>query len=272
MTILMNFMEKNFKSRISKIMQPLNFKLSRHSYQYLETEIASLRSAYKVILSNTIFESQVESSIRAIAWNNKKASRNEKIKLAKILKAEGSDKSTRHSYSDTYSDILVNLNATPTIVEVGIGSAVPANVGFMGPGYRAGASLRAWKKFLPDSHVIGADIDESTLAPQEGLVLRHIDQSDSQSLRNFADFLGLQTCDLIVDDGLHSPLAAVNTFTALWPCVKTGGFFVIEDMSSPLKSFYRDLAYLFYDVTYEFREMSDQRSRITNCLSIYRKI
>lgn len=265
-------MHAKFKIELAHLLQPLNFKLSRHATSYITSEINSLGKSYLMLSENKVFRQNQDREIPTINLDSSVTKPQDYIRLSRLLENEGSDKSTRHSYSEIYCDIFMQLNSEPTIVEIGIGSSVPSNIGFMGKGYTAGASLRAWKSFFPDARIIGADIDETTLSPQDGLELKYVDQTQEDSLTEFSNFLGVQTCDLIIDDGLHTPLAGLNTFKALWPSLKPGGFYVIEDMSAPMAQFYLDLSRIFDDVSHKFFDMSAVRSRPTNCLSIYRKL
>jgi len=252
------------KARTATLLQPLNFRLSRYATHYIETEISTLREAYLSLAKDKVFVENLTIVTPKKPFKLISSTPRERVRLAHALKIEGSDKSTRHSYSDIYSDILMSLGARPTIVEVGIGSSTPSSIGFMGKGYKAGASLRAWQSFLPNARIIGADIDESTLLPQKGIELKYLDQTNKNSLIQFSNFLGPESCDLIIDDGLHNPLAGLKTFEALWPCLKPGGFYVIEDMSAPLVHFYNDLGYIFSDITHKFFDLSKERSRVTN--------
>ena len=270
--LLNSKLKSELNGMIARWLQPLNFKLSRHATRYITSEINSLKSAYLWLSRNETFIGNQFKEVPIIFLSSDPINSNMQSILNLALRAEGSDKTTLHSYDEIYSHILQTLSTKPTILEIGVGSSISSSIGFMGKGYRAGASLRAWKSLLPNARIIGADIDESTLIPQEGIELKYVDQTSGDSLAELSDFLGSHSCDLIIDDGLHSPLAALNTFNALWPCLKSGGFYVIEDMSAPLAAFYRDMSLIFEDVSHSFYDMSAARSRITNCLSVYRKL
>jgi hypothetical protein len=232
----------------------------------MELEVKNLFEAHKILIGKMEMRKGEELGTLKLNYSEKA-----KTNLSKILEQEGSDKATIHSYDLIYEPILENLGDKIRIVEIGIGSSDPGSKGFMGKGYSAGASLRAWKKFKPNAEVIGADIDHSTLAPQIGLELKFVDQLDQESLSKFSEFLGINSCDLIIDDGLHNPLAAINTITALWRNIRPNGYYVIEDMSRITKSFYINLASILPDSKVAFIDMSKKKNRATNCMCIYRK-
>lgn len=58
----------------------------------------------------------------------------------------------------------------------------------------------------------------------------HIDQLKIGTMDEAAVSSGPEPFDIIVDDGLHSTVSMWNTFAALWPHVKPGGFYVAEDL------------------------------------------
>jgi hypothetical protein len=155
-------------------------------------------------------------------------------KLAKIFNKYGSDKANPHSYHLIYGEILKSV---PTrILEVGIGSIdkrFPSNMGIHG---FVGASLYAWNEIYPNAKIYGADIDTKTLFNTKNISTYYVDQTNYDSLKDLRKRLeklcgGKKTIDLIIDDGLHSPLANILTFTALSDLLKKGGYFVIEDIN-----------------------------------------
>ena len=58
--------------------------------------------------------------------------------------------------------------------------------------------------------------------------------ADSQQLDAFRSRLDSSvprgSCDLIVDDGLHSWEGQQNTLLALWPYLRRGGYYFVEDV------------------------------------------
>jgi hypothetical protein len=99
----------------------------------------------------------------------------------------------------------------------------------MGVSGKPGASLRAFRDFCPNALIFGADIDRRVLFSEDRISTFYVDQTE---LATFARLSGELPCDfdLIIDDGLHSPDANINTLTFALPKLKCGGWAVIEDI------------------------------------------
>lgn len=147
--------------------------------------------------------------------------------LGALLDKYGSDK-VRQEYHLVYGAILAERGGSAPFAEVGIGTNnedVPSNMGRAG---KPGASLRAFRDFLPEAHVIGADIDKRILFTENRIDTVWVDQTD---LNSFAE-LGKRARGfrLLIDDGLHSPNAnlAVLQFGLLH--LEPGSWVIIEDI------------------------------------------
>jgi hypothetical protein len=147
--------------------------------------------------------------------------------LGHLFDKFGSDKSTTHNYHYLYGFLLSNLPNPYKLLEIGLGSnntSIPSNMGELG---RPGASLRAFKEFSPDSEIVGADID-STISVEKCSVF-HVDQLRPESFASITKGAGYGF-DLIIDDGLHSPDANLNTLHFALRHLSPGGFVVVEDI------------------------------------------
>lgn len=132
--------------------------------------------------------------------------------LSAIGRRMGTDKGTDHSYLEVYEELLEPLRHRPmTMLEIGV--------------YR-GASLRMWQCWFPHAKVYGLDLDISGAdAPNCELV------AASQTDRVFIDARwGDDTFDLIIDDGSHRLADQILSLCYLWPKLKSGGIYVIEDI------------------------------------------
>jgi cephalosporin hydroxylase len=93
-----------------------------------------------------------------------------------------------------------------------------------------GGSLQMWRKYFGrKARIYGIDIDERT----RSLAERHIrivigDQGDRNFLRSLAKITG--PLDILIDDGGHTMEQQITSFEELWPLVKVGGIYLIEDL------------------------------------------
>jgi cephalosporin hydroxylase len=95
-----------------------------------------------------------------------------------------------------------------------------------------GKSLRTWYEYLPNSIIIGLDIDDKPEHNNDRVFTFKLDQSDPKQLENFA-----KECkekgymfDMILDDGSHIVQHQYISWGALFPYVKSGGYYIIEDL------------------------------------------
>ena len=147
--------------------------------------------------------------------------------LGNILKCHLSDKSTTHNYHILYSYIFHQLgkDAPLKLLEIGLGTNNPILVSSMGSAGRPGASLYAFREYLPNASLYGGDIDQNILFEYDRITTRYIDQMKQST---FAIFDGLY--DVIIDDGLHSIAANFNTLLFALKHLKVGGWFIVEDI------------------------------------------
>lgn len=125
----------------------------------------------------------------------------------------GSDKETRHRYGEAYDRLLAPYREAATaVLEVGIAR---------------GASLRAWRDFFPRADVWGVDHSSDLVEGEERIFCARADSRKADAL---AAVLGDLRFDVIVDDGDHHPDAQHATRDALWPYLKPGGLYVVEDV------------------------------------------
>ena len=131
-----------------------------------------------------------------------------------------------------YGHILSTISShdVSTILEIGIGTQLPHAISTMGPTWSPGGSLRALAELFPSSKVYGGDIDESIFFHEERIECLYIDQLDQDSLAAAVDRISNQV-DICVDDGLHAPIANLNTLLALRGQLKHMRFLCIEDIS-----------------------------------------
>lgn len=91
---------------------------------------------------------------------------------------------------------------------------------------KGGSLLWAKNYFAKGSEIYGLDIEIKSKSIN-GVVMSEIDQADSAKLSSFGKEMG--PFDIIVDDGCHFKTLTENTFNCLYPYLKKGGKYIIED-------------------------------------------
>lgn len=150
-------------------------------------------------------------------------------RLAELFRKYGSDKATAHNYHLLYGHILDAVSEAPAVLEIGLGSNhldTPSNMGRQG---QPGASLRAFRDALTHAQIYGADVDQRILFEEERIQTFYLDQTDMASYRGLGAHLP-EEFELIIDDGLHTPGANLNTLVFGIDRLKPGGWIVIEDI------------------------------------------
>jgi hypothetical protein len=143
----------------------------------------------------------------------------------------GTDKASAfHNYLNFYEDFMTPLREAPiTLLEVGV--------------YK-GASLRTWREYFPNAKIIGVDIQPSSKQFEtDGIQIELVDQSNLEHLAQLAANHG--PFDIIVEDGSHMWEHQTTTLRALFPFVRNGGYYVVEDLQTnfgALQAKYRGVA------------------------------
>ncbi|MFF2143603.1 hypothetical protein [Kitasatospora sp. NPDC058190] len=136
----------------------------------------------------------------------------------------GSDKwGVWHWYTQHYDQHFGPLRHEPLrILEIGIG-------GYSDPA-AGGGSLRMWRGYFPRAIVHGLDIYDKS-GSDEPRIRTHVgSQDDAEYLRRFAEEHG--PFDIVIDDGSHVNAHILASFQVLFPYVRPGGWYAIEDIQT----------------------------------------
>ncbi len=155
--------------------------------------------------------------------------------LCILAQKYGSDKcpAIGHTYTPEYHDILSSLRETTTaMLEIGIGNK-PLMDGLV-KNYVPGASLRMWRDYFPKATVSTCDILPDVLFQEDRINSYLCDQSNPESLLNMCNEIknksGIESFDLILDDGSHVTEHQTTSFRTLWRFLRPGGIYIIEDI------------------------------------------
>ena len=98
-------------------------------------------------------------------------------------------------------------------------------------GVSKGGSLWMWKEFFPGAHIHGIDIDPDCAQwAGDGVEVWIGSQDDRDFLRGVAEKAG--PFDVVIDDGGHLMKQQISSFEVLFPAVRDGGIYVIEDLGT----------------------------------------
>lgn len=155
--------------------------------------------------------------------------------LASLFELHGSDKN-RNGYSSLYNALFLHMKQWPVrLLEIGVGTMIEgahsSMKGYMPDSYTPGASLRAWRDFFYNGEIHGMDVQPDCMLQDEWRIQTHLCNSTSASdCRFWIEGNPGLSFDIIVDDGSHWDLHQLETLKNLFPLLKTGGFYVIEDV------------------------------------------
>jgi len=197
--------------------------------------------------------------------------------LSQIMEDFGSDKSTRHTYTDIYEKYFLPLkDKNIFLFELGLGTNntdVPSNMGSEG---KPGASLKGWKEFFPNSEIYGADIDKRILFFEDRIKTFYVDQnsiSDIEVLWNNIDLKSIQF-DIMIDDGVHQPDPTFIFLKYSIQKLKSGGLYFIEDINTGLISYYDQVLTSFGDklgFKHDILDLSTPENSVDNVLAVLSK-
>lgn len=154
-----------------------------------------------------------------------------KTDMCKIFKDSGSDKSTYHNYTPLYDCLFSDfVGKEINFFELGLGTNntdVPSNMGEDGV---PGASLYAFRTYLENANICGADIDTRVLFEDDNIWTFYVDQRNPEAIEELWSSFEDTKFDIIIDDGLHAYSANKIFFDNSIHMLAEGGFYIIEDI------------------------------------------
>jgi cyclopropane fatty-acyl-phospholipid synthase-like methyltransferase len=131
----------------------------------------------------------------------------------------GTDKASKnHNYLNFYERFLAPLRFV-------------SGVRLLELGVFEGASVKMWEEYFPEAKIIGADNDRAKLKYATArIVMEYADQSDVADLIRLSQAHG--PFDVVIDDGSHIWDHQIASLRYLYPFVKTGGYYILEDIDT----------------------------------------
>jgi cephalosporin hydroxylase len=128
------------------------------------------------------------------------------------------DKNTTHSYGPVYEKLLAPYReAASYVLELGI---------------EGGGSLRTWRDYFSKATIVGMDIRQECMFSESRILTYQGSQDDENALTSVAKSLNINY-DIIIDDANHHLNSQIMSMFHLWPYLKSGGLYVIEDLQDP---------------------------------------
>ena len=159
----------------------------------------------------------------------------QKLDLAELFRKYGSDKDI-NEYSQVYFTLFDKMKDMKlNFLEIGIGTMIPgahsSMVGYAPAHYKPGASLRAWRDFMPNSRIIGLDIQLDTQFSDEERIETYLCYSvGTDEVNRWHEKMDGLMFDVIIDDGSHVASDQLITLSNFYPMLKPGGIYIIEDV------------------------------------------
>ena len=132
----------------------------------------------------------------------------------------GTDKATMHGYTRYYNELLATWRHRPiTLVEIGVDG---------------GESIKMWSQYFtsPDTTIYGVDIHDKKGDLGRGRFVLG-DATQPNFIHDLVNLTG--PIDIVVDDGSHFSGQQKDSLRLLWPHLKSGGMYIVEDCHSSYK-------------------------------------
>ncbi len=140
--------------------------------------------------------------------------------LNKLGRIYRTDKALTHNYTPHYRTHLRRFKFKRiNLLEIGVGDYEDKQSG--------GKSLRMWKKYFPFGRIFSFDIYDKSALQERRIRILQGSQVDPDFLNKLIQEMG--TIDVIIDDGSHINEHVIETFKFLFPKLKDGGIYIVED-------------------------------------------
>ena len=184
--------------------------------------------------------------------------------LTRLMNAAGSDKGWglrgRHYYTRIYHQLFGSLRDLPIqFVEIGLlrpdrdsRRMTGAAEGISSASAVSAPSLQAWRRYFRAANILGFDIDDFSGVKIPGIRILQGDMSAPSDLQRLSNACP-DGIDVLVDDGSHVSHHQQIAFSELFPRVKPGGLYIIEDCHWQDSTLEKGDAVKTRDVFREFR-------------------
>ncbi len=136
-------------------------------------------------------------------------------KLTELGLQYGTDKASYHQFTPFYNTFLeAEREKAEWVMEIGILN---------------NSSLRMWEDYFPNATIVGVDNQDKSQYEEDRIKIFLADQGDNKQLLDVIKGTS-SSFDMIIDDGSHLIDHQMTTLGFLFPFVKHGGIYIIEDL------------------------------------------
>lgn len=124
-----------------------------------------------------------------------------------------------HNYTEAYAEFFAPLKNLPIrFLEIGVGG---------------GGSALLWDQYFPSAEIHMMDNNSVVYGCEipERIKIHIVNQADRKALAAFAETIG-GPFDVIIDDGGHTMEQQIASLETLFPFIKPGGLYIIEDLAT----------------------------------------
>ncbi|MBS3993932.1 MAG: class I SAM-dependent methyltransferase [Bacteroidetes bacterium] len=140
--------------------------------------------------------------------------------LNRLALIHKTDKYGIHNYTPHYHSHFKHLRLKKIqLLEIGVGGYENPLIG--------GNSLRMWKSYFPFAKIISLDIFNKAFLQERRIKIYQGSQIDELFLNSLIQNEG--EFDIVIDDGSHINEHVIKTFEIIFPKLKNGGIYVVED-------------------------------------------
>jgi len=152
------------------------------------------------------------------------------INLTDLADRFGSDKgSTKHRYTELYHMLLHPYrNRAINFLEMGLLIGGPEH-GIDADRTTADLpSIRMWLEYFPKARIHGLDVSDFAWFTHERFTFHRCDMDERANIATAAK--AMPVLNVVIDDASHASHHQQNGFLQLFPQLKSGGLYIIEDL------------------------------------------
>ncbi|MDG1208203.1 MAG: hypothetical protein P8Q48_02620 [Paracoccaceae bacterium] len=154
----------------------------------------------------------------------------EPVNLTDLADRYGSDKgSTKHRYTELYHMLFHPYRDQPiNFLEMGLLIGGPEHGESADRETKDLPSIRMWLEFFTKAHITGLDVSDFSWFSHERFSFVRCDMDDRANIAKAREKMDM--LDIVIDDASHASHHQQNAFLELFPRVKPGGMYIIEDL------------------------------------------